>query len=82
MTGGDCVPGVARGTSCKLRQYSQEGTAGKVGLGARLTRTAFPTGRAVCAKAWRWNRAGKLQEHQRGQYGWNDPGRLAGQRQR
>ena len=36
MTGGDCVPGVARGTSCKLRQYSQEGTAGKVGLGSGL----------------------------------------------
>ena len=36
MTGGECVPGVARGTSCKLRQYSQEGTAGKVGLGPGL----------------------------------------------
>lgn len=36
MTGGECVPGVARGTSCKLRQYSQEGTAGKVGLGSGL----------------------------------------------
>lgn len=30
------MPGVARGTSCKLRQYSQEGTAGKVGLGSGL----------------------------------------------
>lgn len=36
MTGGECVPGVARGTSCKLRQCSQEGTAGKVGLGSGL----------------------------------------------
>lgn len=36
MTGGECVPGLARGTSCKLRQHNQEGTTGKVGLGLGL----------------------------------------------
>lgn len=32
MTGGECVPNWREGQVTKLRQYSQEGTAGKVGL--------------------------------------------------
>lgn len=29
---GECVPGVVGGASCKFRQYSQEGTTGRVEL--------------------------------------------------